>query len=106
MARVKNQFTAVDLRRFFEAIEVVKLHQVLELFSRSRRHLAKESQFAAKTVEAFSEELLAFFIALVGKCEAKVRSSGAPEIGGEMVSDVAQRFAQVEGCGGRQSTKT
>ena len=34
------------------------------------------------------EELLAFFIAFVGKCEAKIRGSGAPEIGGEMVKKI------------------
>ena len=67
--------------------------QLLQLFTRPRRHLAEQSEFAAKTVETFTQQDRPLLVSFLRKREAQIDLAGATEICGEQVSEFRERTA-------------
>src|SRR5215213_8271143 len=106
MTCVKKQFLTVHLLCRFEIFHSLHFDKTIEFFPGSRRKLAEKPQHSSETVEAFPQEFGSFFVALFGKCEAKVYRSRAAEVACEYVSDFSHTPAEQHGCRRGKSTKS
>jgi hypothetical protein len=78
MAGVEHELLPVFGHGSFEVLPPAYFNELFQLVAGSRRHLAEESELAAKTVKTLAEELSALLLRLFREGETKISGPYAP----------------------------